>query len=804
MIFQSQSATAEAPGAQRSFQRLSRPFERKCAGGKGDPTGECEECREKRPATQQRSANPVETSAVPHIVQDVLQSSAQPLDAATRSFMEPRFGHDFSRVRVHVDARAAASARAVSARAYTVGWDVAFGANEYAPATQRGRGLLAHELAHTIQQQGGAGAPPSNDPRGIHESTADAAGREVANGRRVSFDLPASGIGLARSPVTPGALNDQQLAEELKRATESLKPGEEPDWWLKALRAEANSRGWQRAQAERQQAERVAAERQRAAQAAAAERQRAAAERERKERAAAVAEAMRAGTSSTESDDKDEEDEVFVTPMALEPSGTKRVQSKAATAPVRRAVRKKGRTPSKFDPGGFTDDIYKESREASKRIDAQIEKDREISKKGTYRDRLQLVRIKLQKTSKYWYSRNEAFSRMTGEEVWREGINDDLFIESEKRAVYQDQNSLQQYIQDEMEEDRKRARAKFESDQYRAWVAQGEQLSSPQTIIQPFVVAAAAPELVAAAYFGTQTGAMVGDLVNACKDGPSAGCAAAMAQAAAALAMERALKGEGSATGRTRGNETVPPIPSPSGVTPPPVPKLSVEQGGAQGSGRARGLLRDTDAASRSVQVDASHPIFKNKLPTNDTPNPPQGQVARVAVNATNDVPPGLSIDPPKAASTPGQKIERPQAMAGKRRVGDEHESNIRPSTEAKHQEGRSRVQREQEAADLRNDLARQEALQSRVRQFVSKLQRIINNLSRRSGLSRQLRTEGIDVQQRYQALLQELSAVDREELETLRTQLRRELGIKGSELDDFVMDELGRLDLLPNPPREE
>jgi hypothetical protein len=309
---------------------------------------------------------------------------------------------------------------------------------------------------------------------------------------------------------------------------------------------------------------------------------------------------------------------------------------------------------------------------------------------------------------------------------------------------------------------------------------------------------------VAAAYFGTQTGAMVGDLVNACKDGPSADCAAATAQVAAALAMERALKGEGSAPGRTRGNEPVPPATSPSNVTPAPAPKLSVEQGGAQGTGRATGLLRDTDAASRSVQVDASHPIFKNKPPANDTPNPPQAHVAKVAVNATTDVPHGQRIDPPKAAPASGQNIERTQGMAGKRRVGDEHESNIRPSTEAKHQEGRSRVQREQGAADLRNDLARQEALQSRVRQFISKLERTIKNLSPRSELSRKLRIEGIDLQERYQDLLKELSAVEREELETLRTQLRRELGIKGAELDDFVIDELNRLDLLPAPTREE
>src|SRR5436190_1225640 len=88
-------------------------------------------------------------SEVPPIVHDVLNSSGQPLDRATRSFMEPRFGHDFGHVRVHTNAKAADSAHAVHAHAYTVGNNVIFGANEFAPTTHHGRELLAHELAHT-------------------------------------------------------------------------------------------------------------------------------------------------------------------------------------------------------------------------------------------------------------------------------------------------------------------------------------------------------------------------------------------------------------------------------------------------------------------------------------------------------------------------------------------------------------------------------------------------------------------------------------------------------------------------------
>jgi hypothetical protein len=97
------------------------------------------------------SANSGQTEAPP-IVHEVLNSPGQQLDSMTRAFMEPRFGRDFGGVRVHTDGRAAESARAVNARAYTVGRDVVFADRYYAPRTRQGQNLLAHELAHVTQQ----------------------------------------------------------------------------------------------------------------------------------------------------------------------------------------------------------------------------------------------------------------------------------------------------------------------------------------------------------------------------------------------------------------------------------------------------------------------------------------------------------------------------------------------------------------------------------------------------------------------------------------------------------------------------
>jgi Domain of unknown function (DUF4157) len=89
----------------------------------------------------------------PPIVHDVLRSPGEPLDAATRAFMEPRFRYDFSDVRVHTDDKAAQSARAVGATAYAVGKHLTFGPGKFSPATEAGRRLLGHELAHVIQQK---------------------------------------------------------------------------------------------------------------------------------------------------------------------------------------------------------------------------------------------------------------------------------------------------------------------------------------------------------------------------------------------------------------------------------------------------------------------------------------------------------------------------------------------------------------------------------------------------------------------------------------------------------------------------
>jgi hypothetical protein len=129
--------------------------------------------------------------AVPSVVDEVVSSPGRPLETDTRALMEPLFGHRFDRVRVHADSRAFDSANAVHSLAFTVGNHVVFGENQYRPSTLSGKRLLAHELAHVVQQRGGKHrlqreAAPGGENRTPETSRAAAS---PANPRRLEIEV---------------------------------------------------------------------------------------------------------------------------------------------------------------------------------------------------------------------------------------------------------------------------------------------------------------------------------------------------------------------------------------------------------------------------------------------------------------------------------------------------------------------------------------------------------------------------------------------------------------------------------------
>jgi hypothetical protein len=160
------------PDPSLSVASAPAQLSRKCA--------ECE-AEEKPKMLQAKPAGSAQDAVgdAPPIVHEALRSPGQPLDAAARAFFEPRFGHDFSTVRVHSDGSVASSAHAVNARAYTRGDRIVFGAGQYSPDSDDGRRLLAHELAHVVQQSGTTPKKPLRAESAIGSASSRWMGGEI-------------------------------------------------------------------------------------------------------------------------------------------------------------------------------------------------------------------------------------------------------------------------------------------------------------------------------------------------------------------------------------------------------------------------------------------------------------------------------------------------------------------------------------------------------------------------------------------------------------------------------------------------
>jgi hypothetical protein len=185
----------EANRASEQVMRMSEP-QQQCTCGRG-----CPDCRPERPdpgyeRLQRKHVQAGKTggAAAPPIIHEVLAAPGQALAATTRRFMEPRFGHDFGDLRVHTDAKAAKSAEALGALAYTYGSHIVFAAGRYQPHTTAGRSLLAHELAHTIQQ---------SDQTRPSEASAKGTAQNMTPGGSIP-PLKKSAVVVARQPLQGG------------------------------------------------------------------------------------------------------------------------------------------------------------------------------------------------------------------------------------------------------------------------------------------------------------------------------------------------------------------------------------------------------------------------------------------------------------------------------------------------------------------------------------------------------------------------------------------------------------------------
>jgi hypothetical protein len=158
---------------------------------------------------QKTAGNATVTAALeeqePSLVKDVVGSGGgAPLDRDTRGFMESRLGADFSDVRVHTDGKATQSARSVQAHAYTVGNDVVFQSDKYAPESASGQRMLAHELTHVVQQRSGpvAGTPAPGGIQISHPSDSFEQAAESSADRVMSSATPS----VAQAAAAPASV----------------------------------------------------------------------------------------------------------------------------------------------------------------------------------------------------------------------------------------------------------------------------------------------------------------------------------------------------------------------------------------------------------------------------------------------------------------------------------------------------------------------------------------------------------------------------------------------------------------------
>jgi hypothetical protein len=151
-------------------------LQRKCACG-SSTSGGCAECAAKRRLDRSASTEDEIRQEAPAVVHEALRTSGEPIEPESCVFFEQAFGHNFSRVRVHTDQLAARSAKAVNAHAFTVGEDIVFADGQYAPRDAAGALLIAHELAHVVQQR----AMSPSDTSGLRVSPTDASSENEAD-----------------------------------------------------------------------------------------------------------------------------------------------------------------------------------------------------------------------------------------------------------------------------------------------------------------------------------------------------------------------------------------------------------------------------------------------------------------------------------------------------------------------------------------------------------------------------------------------------------------------------------------------
>jgi hypothetical protein len=565
-----------------------------------------------------------------------LGQAGRPLDPRTRGTMETAFGADLSSVRVHDDARAAEAAADVHAAAFTVGQDVVFGRGQYAPSTSAGRELLAHELAHTIQQRGARRSTAPVEAGSPLEESA----RAAATGRAVG-PLGASDVALASAPASPDYFDDDELAQQIAKYTEKLKtpsyPGRSGDAdWLERLRSAQKQR------ASRKQSEAAAAPKKTYK---SASHKQTPAQARRTAVVEAEAVAARIEAQLVESDVEDEPEPVS---LSLDEPG-KKAKPKKPTAPAK-PKRAAPKTPSKFTPGGFKDeDIYGETDATLKRLE---EENAPAKDPRPFKKRFDEANLKAPITF---------MPADYPDSVWNYGISHGLFAEKERGAVYETleaprrERREKQFEHEKMmaEYNRQLEFENFRSNLNLAFI-QGALLGGPRA---PFLVQAGY-----AAYSGAETGRAIGQAIQT---GDPVDIGNAVVPLAGGLALHGVTRGE------------------PGVVAPeePAAPRVQLEEVTPE---QVRALYQSEPAAVKKNLSGSFHQLVWEQL-GGEGPAPPFFRAGRVMqvferlwptdlseINDPSELGPGgqlpadpvataPTLDDPRAPTEPGPPLPEPE-----------------------------------------------------------------------------------------------------------------------------------------------
>jgi hypothetical protein len=636
----------------------------------------------------------------PPIVHEVIATPGHPLDPATRAFMESRFVHDFSKVRVHSGGAAEQSAREVNANAYTLGHDIVFGAGQFAPRTQEGRRLITHELAHVIQQ-----TPPSpHQPSLSRNPTSGKTADSIATGMRhlpspmLQRDLDSEAENPWDKLSPPVRKQAQELWDEcddsigVLNEAQMVRVSRLRSSWLNFLR------------------------------------------RVRLRIEGLDSDSKFAGVKNSYKDF-----ERNINGLMVKFREEWAVVENRYFDEHRWLLSSKVKSIDSTEAAKYLDGIYQQTKPSI----PFLVTDEDYAELKNALDKQEYIRVGALRGARIRVKQLKQMMN-TVADLLRKGEDANKFIPEWSDRVLEEAAylgsfaklateagreydvelaDLRKQLLDKQQETLK-VKPPEESVLEKGWdFVEG----GVETITGIFIEAAKEavdlvqinlhfvtfgkyePKFISDMAAAAEQGATTGDLLKgmvtgivetpsrflkACRDGdwkaigresvnlymlartikeapetvkkiPEAARKLpellAKTRESLRILRERTVALGLKHEGRLTPEPLTHPIRVPAPQAPPapkPVPAPTVKQGGGQGTGKPTGMLRDTDSPARGVKVDASHPIFKDKTPANDTSGPPKAQAAKVAVNAAKDVPHGQNIDPAQVASAPGQNID--------------------------------------------------------------------------------------------------------------------------------------------------